>query len=210
MIIRLIIFVGIVILFFPADGMAGEKEQFEALGGKTLAYDYELPYLPPYCRYCAAVNRDQYKHEKKKWARILKTQGQPVHLHHYCCGLLMLSRLMRGVGKHSALLNRAEQEFNYVLKHSSPKFILLPEVHLKMGITQKLMGRDSKALQHFTQAIKLKKNYVIAYVHIIDCYKEHNDFKNAIKTAKMGLKHSPNSELLKKKLVDLESLSTTK
>lgn len=91
-----------------------------------------------------------------------------------------------------------------------PKFVLVPEYHLKMGITQKLMGRDSKSLQHFIQATKLKKNYVPAYVHIIDYYKEHHDFKNAIKTAKTGLKYSPNSKILKKELVEMESLSTPK
>ena len=56
-----------------------------------------------------------------------------------------------------------------------PKFVLVPEYHLKMGITQKLMGRDSKAMEHFMKAIKLKKDYVPAYVHIIDYYKHRKE-----------------------------------
>ena len=91
-----------------------------------------------------------------------------------------------------------------------PKFALVPEYHLKMGITLKLMGRDNKAVEHFMQATKLKKDYVPAYVHIIDYYKEHNDFKNAIRTAKTGLKYSPNSKILKKELVEMQSLPATK
>ncbi|MDL1968656.1 MAG: hypothetical protein LWW97_08955 [Deltaproteobacteria bacterium] len=194
--------------------MAGGKEEFEALGGKKLAYDYELRYLPPYCRCRAALNADKYKHERKKWDPIFARQGEKgkdwMHLHHYCYGLIMLNRHSRGVGKPSALLREAEAQINYVITHSNPKFILMPELHLKMGITQKLMGKDSKALQHFIQAIKLKKNYVPAYLHIISYYKEHHDLKNAIKTAKRGLKYSPKSNMLKKKLIEMQSLSTTK
>jgi tetratricopeptide (TPR) repeat protein len=211
---RLTIFIGIFILFCPSVSMAGLKEEFEALGGKKLASDYELRYLPPYCRCRAALNKDRYGNERKKWDRIFYGKGERgkdwIHVHHYCFGLLMLSRLNRGVGKRGALLSYAENQFNYVLRHSSSKFVLMPEIHLKMGITQKLMGRDSKSLQHFIQATKLKKNYVPAYIHIIDYYKKHHDFKNAIRTAKKGLKYSPNSKILKKELVELQSPSTTR
>ncbi len=211
---RLTIFIGIAILFFPAVGMADVEQYLKDNAGPDQASDHELSYLPGYCRYCAAVNRDRYKNERKKWERVWKRLGDrgrdKVHLHHYCFGLIALNRLQRGLGKRAHLLSKAEAEFNYVIIQSNPKFILVPEFHLKMGITQKLMGRDSKSLQHFMQATKLKKNYVPAYLHIINYYKEHHDFKNAIKTAKKGLKYSPNSKILKKELVEMESLSTAK
>lgn len=207
MVVRLIIFISILILFLPAVSMADMEQQVKHLGGPQFAEDHELPYLPAYC-WCRSKN------ESKKWKRIWQKLGDrgsdKIHLRHYCVGLLMLSRFNRGLGTKSVLLRTAEAEFNYVLSHSSPKFILVPEYHLKMGITQKLMGRDSKSLQHFMQATKLKKNYVPAYLHIINYYKEHHDFKNAIKTAKKGLKYSPNSKILKKELVEMESLSTAK
>lgn len=215
MLIRLTIFISIVILLFPAAGMADMEQRLKDLGGPQHAEAYELPYLPDYCKCKGAVNIDPRTKEnlRKKWDRFFSKypHGENwVHLHHYCQGLLMLNRFYRGVGNPSALLKEAESQFNYMIKQSNPKFILVPEYHLKMGITQKLMGRDSKSLQHFTEAIKLKKDYVPAYVHIIDYYKEHNDFKNAIRTAKMGLKHSPNSKILKKELVEMQSLPATK
>ncbi|MEW6327117.1 MAG: hypothetical protein AB1487_05920 [Thermodesulfobacteriota bacterium] len=71
------------------------------------------------------------------------------------------------------------------------------------------MGKDGKAIEHFRTAIELKKDYVPAYVQLIDCFKDY-DLENAIKTAEMGLKHSPNSEILKKKLAELQSLPATK
>ena len=215
MLIRLTIFISIVILLFPAAGMADMEQRLNDLGGPQHAEADELPYLPAYCKCKGAVNIDPQTKEKlrKKWDRFFSKypHGENwVHLHHYCYGLLMLNRYYRGVGKPSALLMEAEAQFNYMIKQSNPKFILVPEYHLKMGITQKLMGRDSKALQHFTEAIKLKKDYVPAYIQLIDCYKEHHDLKNAIKTAEMGLKHSPNSKILKKELVEMQSLPATK
>jgi len=204
----------IFILFCPPVSMAGLKEAIEDLGGVKRASDYELRFLPPYCRCRVALNEDRYKNDVKKWRAIFYSKGERgkdwIHLHHYCAGLLMLSRLQRGLGKRTALLLQAENEINYVIEHSSPKFILMPEIHLKMGITQKLMGNDVKAMQHFTKAIQLKKNYVPAYAHIIDFFKEHQNYKKAIETAKRGLKYSPNSKALKAKLRELQSLSTTK
>jgi len=215
MLIRLSIFIGIVILLFPTAGMAGVEQRLNDLGGPVHAEVYELQHLPPYCKCKGAVNIDPHTKKKmmKKWSRFFLKypHGENwIHLHHYCYGLIMLNRYYRGVGKRSALLREAEGQFNYVITQSNPKFILVPEFHLKMGVTQKLMGRDSKSLQHFMQATKLKKNYVSAYLHIINYYKEHHDFKNAIKTAKKGLKYSPNSKILKKELVEMQSLSKTK
>lgn len=203
----LIVIVGIAVIFCPVVARTGEKEAFEALGGNFRAYDHELPYLPPYCRYCAAINKYRYKHEKEKWQRVLKSKGKPMHLHHYCFGLIMLNRLSRGVGKRSALLKRAESQFDYVIRHSRPDFVLLPEVYLKMGVTQQLIGKDAEALKYFIKATKLKKNYVPAYIRIIDYYKGYGDAKNAIRVARLGLKYSPNSSALKKELSQLRSLS---
>jgi tetratricopeptide (TPR) repeat protein len=212
--IRLTIFIGIVILFLPAAGMAGTEQLLKDLGGPQHAEAYELPYLPPYCKCKGAVNIDPQTKEKlrKKWDSFFRKYpyGENwIHLHHYCQGLLMLNRFYRGAGNPSALLKEAEAQFDYMIEHSNPKFILVPEYHLKMGITQKLMGKDGKAIEHFMKAIELKKDYVPAYMQLIDCYKDH-DPENAIKTAEMGLKHSPNSEILKNKLGELQSLPATK
>ena len=140
MLIRLTIFIGIVILLFPAAGMAGAEQMLKDLGGSKAAEDHELPYLPAYCKCKAAVSGDRYRKKgcMEKWNRFFGKYphgGNWIHLHHYCNGLLMLNRLSRGVGKRTALLKTAEAEFNYVITQSNPKFILVPEFHLKLGIT---------------------------------------------------------------------------
>ncbi|MBW1793691.1 MAG: hypothetical protein JRJ38_04580 [Deltaproteobacteria bacterium] len=206
----------ITILFLSCSPVcfADHEQYLKDNAGPDRAYERELPLLPAYCRCKAAIDRNRYKHEGKKWGRVFKSKGKRgkewMHVHHYCFGLIALSRAQRGLGKRAHLLSRAEQEFNYMFRHSSPKFILMPEIHLKMGITQKLMGRDAKAVEHFIKATQLKRNYVAAYVHIIDFFKEHQNYKKAIETAKRGLKYSPNSKALKANLRELQSLSTTK
>jgi tetratricopeptide (TPR) repeat protein len=199
----------VVVLVSAAQAVGGIEEERRALGGPQLAEDNELPFLPPYCRCWAAVNMDRYRHERSQWRRIFR--GHWSGIHHYCYGLIMLSRLERGVGQRSALLAWAESQFDYVLTHATPETnILYPEVHLKMGITKKLMGKNAEAMKHFYEAIRLKKDYVAAYAYIIDFFKEHQNYKAAIEIAQRGLRYSPNSELLKKKLTELQALSGAK
>jgi tetratricopeptide (TPR) repeat protein len=81
----------------------------------------------------------------------------------------------------------------------------MPEIELKMGTTQKLMGKNAEALKHYYRAVRLKNDYVVAYVYIIDIFKEYHDYARAMETAKRGLKYAPNSELLKSKLAELRS-----
>jgi tetratricopeptide (TPR) repeat protein len=113
----------------------------------------------------------------------------------------------RGLGNRSALLRHAANQFTYMLNLSSPKFILMPEIHLKMGVTQELMGKRVEALKHFLQAIKLKRDYVPAYLKVINFYKELHDVESAARIARTGLKYSPNSKTLQNELRELQSLS---
>lgn len=176
--------------------------------GPIVAYEHELKYLPPYCRCVASVNMKRYKKEKAKWARIFKSKGERGrdwgHIHHYCYGLTFLSRVNRGLGKRSYLLGRAESEFGYMIKQASPKFILMPEIHLRMGITKLMMRKDAGALKHFYKAIKLKNDFVPAYIQIIYYYRNHNNAKEALKIARLALKHAPNSKVLRKQLAELK------
>lgn len=209
---RLVLTISIFILFCHADSLADVEQFLKDLGGPRRGHEYELSFLPPYC--CKISSNRARFNEWKKWVRKFESKGargrDHVHVHHYCEGLLALNRIFRGVGKRSALLGVAESQFNYMISKCSPKFILMPEIYLKMGITQKLMGKDGEAFKHFLQATKLKRDYVSAYIHIIDFFKEHQNYKKAIETARRGLKYSPNSKLLKAKLAELQSLSTGK
>ena len=211
------LFVFTTVLIFLTSNFAwsGGKEYRESLGGSTSnePFDNEFRYLPSFC---ACLKRDdiRYKQKCKKAIKKFEAYGDRgashIHMHHYCGGLLMLSRLKRGVGERSALLKTAEGEFGYVIRHSSQNFILMPEILMNMGKTQKLMGNDVEAIRNFFEAIKLKRNYTPAYLHLANVYMEKNDYANALKTVKMGLKYSPDEPRLKQILGQLQQQNDTK
>lgn len=212
---RLIVFLTAAIFLNPVPAMPDLKTYYESLGSDPWkAFNYELPLLPPYCK-CRVgkhlLNADQLRQERGKWDRIFKSKGVRgegwIHVHHYCAGLLMLSRLQRGVGERSALLAEAESQFNYMIKNTNKEFILMPEIYLKMGMTQIELKQPIKAIECFKRAISLKKDYVPAYIQLIDLFMRSQNINEAISTAKTGLEYSPDSEQLQKKLVELQSLS---
>lgn len=210
---RLIVYLTAIIFLSPVPAMPDLKTYRESLGGSDpyVPFDYELPLLPSYCTCKLRSDDPRWRRKCYKWQDKFRAYGargrDVVHIHHYCSGLLMLRRVQRGVGERSALLKKAERQFNYMITHSSPKFILMPEIYSKMGMTQIMLEQSIKAMEYFKRAISLKNNYVPAYLQLIDLYVRSQNINGAISTAKMGLKYSPNSKQLQKKLAELQSLS---
>ena len=83
----------------------------------------------------------------------------------------------------------------------------MPEICLNMGITEIEIGEPEKAIEWFKKAISLKKDYVPAYMRLIDLLVRYKLISEATIVAKMGLINSPNSEQLQKMLAELQSLS---
>lgn len=202
-----IIVLFLVLVFLPLPLHATMEKYLKDNGGPDRAYDYELKFLPPYC--CkVAQNRDLWERERDKWGGVFRSKGESgqdwIHIHHYCFGLVALSRMQRGVGDRNHLLKRAEGEFKYMIEHASPKFILMPEILLKLGQVKLMMGNQAEALRHYYKSIQLKKDYVPAYVQIINYYVLNNNRNEALKFVKMGLKYAPESGVLKGYLARLQ------
>ena len=160
----LIVFLMATIFLSPVPAMPDLKTYHESLGGSDpyVPFDYELPLLPFYCTCKLRSDDPRWRRKCYKWQDKFRAYGargrDVVHIHHYCSGLLMLSRVQRGVGERSALLKKAEDQFRYMIRHSSPNFILMPEIYFKMGKTQEMLGQPIKAMEYFKRAKRLKKN----------------------------------------------------
>jgi tetratricopeptide (TPR) repeat protein len=208
---ELFIYIYLLFFFIPSVCVADAEQGMKDRGGTYTAYDYEFKFLPPYCIGRVAKDWPRFKNINDKWKKHFFAMGERgrdwIHVHHYCTGCLALSRLQRGLGRRTSLLGWAENEFNYVISKSSPKFILMPEIHLKMGMTKSMLGKHSEAMNHFLISIKLKTDYVPAYLQLINHYQNFGNLPQAIATAKMGLKYSPESQILQEKLHSLESLT---
>lgn len=198
---RNLLWIGLVLILFPSWAGADMEQYLKFNAGPNNPYDHEFKYLPGYCPCWSAKNRERFKSDAEKWKRVFKSKGERgrdwVHLHHYCFGLVAMSRLQRGLGNRNHLLKRAEGEFGYMIKHASPKFVLMPEIHTKMGLVKLLQRKDAQAVKHFIQAIKLNNRYVTAYKYLIDYYLNRNEKGKALQVGTLGLQHNPNSEYLK-------------
>ena len=161
---RLILFWTVILLLLPVLSRADLETYHKDLGGSDpyVPFDYELPLLPSYCTCKLRSDDPRWRRKCYKWEDKFRAYGargrDVIHIHHYCSGLLMLSRVQRGVGERSALLKKAESQFTYMITHSSPEFILMPEIYLKMGQTQQMLGQPIKAMEYFNRAKRLKKN----------------------------------------------------
>ena len=202
-----ILLICLVLTVIPCRVAADGKRYFKYNAGPDYPYEHELKYLPDYCACVSGKYKERYIQKKQKWKRYFKSKGNRgsdwIHLHHYCFGLTAMSRLRRGLGNRDHLMARAEGEFNYVIKQSSSRFVLMPEIQTNMGIVKLMQQKYVEAVLHFIRAIKLNKNYKPAYSYLIEYYKSQDKIKEAKKIASIGLQNNPDSEYFKEILSNL-------
>ena len=129
-----------------------------------------------------------------------------IHLHHYCSGLDYLNKANLTVDKKARTINltKAIKQFNYIGQHAPTTFSLMPENYYNLGKAKKLMKDISGALESFQRSIKLNKKYTRAYAAISDIYVDSGNKVEALKIIQQGLKVTPKSKALKRRLNELK------
>lgn len=150
----------------------------------------EVIRLPPFCRGLSIGN---FQENAKHLKRNIKVPGE--HTQHFCHGMKAILR------KEYAT---AVQEFEYVQHHSKNKHALTPATSLYKAEALGKLDKIAPALEEYNKAIKLKNDYSHAYAKLSDYYLKLKQPKNAMDTLNMGLKFSPNSKLLKRRLKKLK------
>lgn len=185
-----------------------------ALNKDKAPTDEELLNLPGYCtpriirfRYYLVGEKWPLNEEYKKWESVLGPDYQ--FLHHYCMGLNWLINRKNEIGLSEQdihfCLGKAEDEFGFVIKYSSDKLPLLPEILLKRADLLKKRNEFSKAIRDIYRAIKLKNDYVQAYLELSDVLNQTGSGNKAIKVLELGLRETNGSSLIKEKLTDIKS-----
>lgn len=154
----------------------------------------------------------QYCHDRcedgdgKKWDRIFGVNTF-LHVHHYCFGLAAEAELR---------LDEAAGEFTYVIK-SWPDYSKLKPIALykKARILDLFSdqvsdrwGKQTDAISLYEKAIRLDPTYTAAYAALSENAARRGDFDNAKNYLNQGLKLNPKSDLLKKRLRELQKQST--
>lgn len=161
--------------------------------------DTEMSRLPAYCK-------ARFAEGSPEFASWRNTLGQDfIHVHHYCAGLNFINRSFGITSKNDreGTLIAAVREIDYVLKHSSPSFSLIPEMYMYRGIANSLMKRDTDAFSDASKAVEKNPRLAKAYHLLADHYERIQEKSRALEIVIIGLQHNPSSKSLQKRYLEL-------
>lgn len=183
------------LLFFSGSAGAGYA---------MTARDVQM--LPSFCHQLSTAN-----YEANAQAYLIAgtfPAGMP-HGHHYCHGLKSIARATAQSANRGAAqeeLRAAVGEFQYVLGHTEviPEYSpYLAMVRTDLGRVYDRLGKPGDSSREFMEAIRLKPDYVAAYIGLIDFYRKLGNREDALKTASEGLTHAPESKTLQRRYREL-------
>jgi hypothetical protein len=195
-----------------ATGVPTYAQDIPGYPASIYAYDpREVAMLPRYCPYTQGfrdhVPGGNNPNEIQRWSSML---GQTFDaMHHYCYGLIKTNRgvlLAPNEQSRRFYLNDAIGEFDYVLDHAPPDFVLLPEILMKKGENLIRLDQVGSGNQQLLRAIELKPDYWPPYAVMSDYYKKKGDLKNAREVLEKGLSASPDAKALKERLAILDAV----
>ena len=155
--------------------------------------------LPQYCKDNAAG-----KGRFEKWR---STFGEAyIHMHHYCSGVFAEQKAKTTLNQQERAhwLGRVVHQMGYVSGSCKRGCVLYPELHTRWGWALSEQGQVAEAIQHYQLAFKEKPDYAPAYARLSEMYLEINQTEEARKILESGLKASPNSKMLKRRLDKLD------
>ncbi len=163
----------------------------------------EAQVLPEYCR--VRYDDKRSSPEWRKWRSVFGSTFEAMH--HYCNGLNDLNLVVKTSddSQQRYLVGRAIGQFYYMVEHAASDWILWPECYVKLGNSRMLQGRGGEAAAEYLKAIKIKPGYTPPYIYLSDYYLEIGSTEEARQVLEEGIKHAPNSKLLRKKLEEVEN-----
>jgi len=161
----------------------------------------ELKLLPPYC--AARFGESPNSAAAQSWREAFGWDYN--HVHHYCMGLNLINRSyaqFRMEDKRGTL-GAAVNEIDYTISHTSPGFVLRPELHLNRGVALSLMKEEGQAIVELQKAIQLDPSLAKAYVLLADQYVGLKTPGKALEAVTEGLRHAPGNKALQRRYDEL-------
>ena len=91
-------------------------------------------------------------------------------------------------------------------KGVSSTFVLHPEMAVKKGKAYMRLGDTGLAVGEFIKALDYKKDYIPAYMGLVDLNIKLKDYAEADKYLRRGLEYDPDSKGLKRRSIKLGKL----
>lgn len=163
--------------------------------------DGELALTPAYCPDTMGFKYgDAYSNTSPRAAHWVGLMGKSFWaLHHYCWALINLHRAQAaGVPANAkrGALESVVGDYMYVVKNSTPNFVLLPEIYTRIGEAQLMLGNVGGAYDAFAQARALKPDYWPAYLRWAEVLIKSKQKAEAKALIAEGLSHAPNAKPL--------------
>lgn len=184
-------------LFLPSISLSERKFPYEP----TME---ELRYLPEFCTVRIMHRMDRKYADVRKWQKIMGNDW--LYMHHYCGAQAQILRGFREPTEYKRKWQwgRSLANFDFVLRNASKGFYLRPDIHLRRGQVFLLLNSQAEAIKEFSTALKIKSDYVPAYLALANVYVDLNSRNDAIQILEIGLKHNPDSIDLKNALDKLK------
>ena len=172
--------------------------------------DFQLSLLPRWCHLTQSntIDREHLPLEELAKPNAYFKSGCAGILHY--CWALTWSNLgyfaqPDAPSPPSFYFGQAIADYEYVLGHSGPNCIMLPDIYTKMGSLQAQMQKPREAEQLFDKALKINPRFAPTFVAMSDLYETRGDIDKARAALEAGLKANPQSSALKKKLARLNA-----
>ena len=167
--------------------------------------DKDFSLLPPFCK---AKLKPSSPAETNLWSTRLNVHGIGFgHVHHYCAALhsIRLAQKILPASENDrqekrGLLNSALGEINYMEEHADPQFVLFPNLYASKAEALFALDQPGEAAAYLTKAIGKNKKFTKAYWMLADYYIKTGNKKSANNILQEGLKYSPKSKILQKRL----------
>lgn len=120
-------------------------------------------------------------------------------MHHYCWALLHLQRAKQpGLPpqQKAHMIRTAIADFYYVIQNADARFVLMPELHYRIGLAHVQLQEPVKAMEAFEQSKATKVDYWPAYVGLADVQASIGRRAEAITVLDEGLKLLPEEPAL--------------
>lgn len=161
----------------------------------------EMASMPPYC-----VARYKLAQGTPEWNSWRDRIGENfLDLHHYCNALTSVNRYWgaRTPQDRGFYLQRALNNFNYIVNAAKPDFALRAEVYSDRGELFKLMRKPGEAVKDFNQALAINPRLAKPYLQLADLHVAGKASARALETVTEGLRHLPDSKALQRRYLEL-------
>lgn len=158
----------------------------------------EMAALPAYC----AARFNEGSDAFKTWRATMG--GDFIHVHHYCAGINFINRSYGMQGKdRQGTLGAAVQQFDYMLRHTSPDFHMRAEFLMNRGVALSLLKKTGEAVANLNQAVEKNPELPRAWMTLADLYEAQKQRAKALETVTEGLRHNPGTRSLQRRYTEL-------